>query len=87
MLSVITIPIMLSVIMLNVVMLSVIMLSVVTLSVVILNVFHLFLNPNNDWIRTLHQGILKGKYHCTIDLLFDWFGIVCFANKNKNYNL
>jgi hypothetical protein len=23
-------------------------------------------------------------YHCTIDLLFDWFGLVCFANKNKN---
>ncbi len=28
-------------------------------------------------------GILKGKYHCTVDLLFDWFGLVCFANKNK----
>ncbi len=23
------------------------------------------------------------KYHCTIDLLFDWFELVCFANKNK----
>jgi hypothetical protein len=23
-----------------------------------------------------------GKYHCTVDLLFDWFGLVCFANKN-----
>jgi hypothetical protein len=23
------------------------------------------------------------KYHCTIDLLFGWFGLVCFANKNK----
>jgi hypothetical protein len=22
-----------------------------------------------------YQGILKGKYHCTVDLLFDWFGI------------
>ncbi len=21
------------------------------------------------------QGILKGEYHCTVDLLFDWFGI------------
>jgi hypothetical protein len=29
------------------------------------------------------QGILKVKYHCTVDLLFDWFGLVCFANKNK----
>jgi hypothetical protein len=30
------------------------------------------------------QGILKGKYHFTVDLLFDWFGLVCFADKNKN---
>ncbi len=29
----------------------------------------------------------KGKYYCTIDLLFDWFGLVCFANKNKNCQL
>ncbi len=28
------------------------------------------------------QGILKGKYHCTIDLLFDWFGISCMATDN-----
>ncbi len=33
--------------------------------------------------RRLYYGILKGKYHCTIDLLFDWFGLVCFANKTK----
>jgi hypothetical protein len=25
----------------------------------------------------------RGKYHCTIDLLFDWFGLICFANKTK----
>jgi hypothetical protein len=35
----------------------------------------------------LNQGILKGKYHCTIDLLFDWSGLVCFANKNKKCQL
>jgi hypothetical protein len=29
-------------------------------------------------------GNTKGKYHCTVDLLFDWFGLVYFANKNKN---
>jgi hypothetical protein len=29
----------------------------------------------------------RGKYHCTIDLLFDWFGLVCLANKNKNCQL
>ncbi len=28
-----------------------------------------------------------GKYHCTVDLLFDWFGLVCFANRNKNCQL
>jgi hypothetical protein len=25
------------------------------------------------------QGILKGEYHSTIDLLFDWFGIICMT--------
>jgi hypothetical protein len=34
----------------------------------------------------------KGKYHCTIDLLFDWFGISCmttdsFFAKQTNPNL
>ncbi len=29
----------------------------------------------------------RGKYHCTVDLLFDWLGLVCFANKNKNCQL
>ncbi len=24
-----------------------------------------------------------GMYHCTIDLLFDWFELVCLANKTK----
>jgi hypothetical protein len=38
-------------------------------------------------LKKLEQGILKGKYHCTTDLLFDWFGLVCFANKNKNCQL
>ncbi len=27
------------------------------------------------------------KYHCTVDLQFDWLGLVCFANKNKNCQL
>ncbi len=29
----------------------------------------------------------REKYHCTVDLLFDWFGIVCFTNKNKTCQL
>ncbi len=32
------------------------------------------------WIR---PGNTKGGYHCTIDLLFVWFGLVSFANKNN----
>jgi hypothetical protein len=28
------------------------------------------------------QGILKGKDYCTIDLLFDWFGISCMTTEN-----
>jgi hypothetical protein len=43
--------------------------------------------PPSPYGLTLLQGILKGKYHCTIDLLFDWFGLVCFANENKNCQL
>ncbi len=37
----------------------------------------------------LHQAreYQRGKYHCTVDLLFYWFGLVCFANKNKNCQL
>jgi hypothetical protein len=26
-----------------------------------------------------------GKYHCTVDLLFDCFGLVCFANKKQKF--
>jgi hypothetical protein len=28
-----------------------------------------------------------GNYHCTVDLLFDWSGLVCFANKNKKMSV
>ncbi len=31
--------------------------------------------------KTPIREYLRGKYHCTIDLLFDWFGLVCFAKK------
>jgi hypothetical protein len=24
------------------------------------------------------------KYHCTVDLVFDWFGLVCFANEKMS---
>ncbi len=45
-----------------------------------------FIVISSKSIWSKDQGILKvkGKYHRTIDLLFDWFLLVCFANKNKN---
>ncbi len=30
----------------------------------------------------LQPGNTKGGYHCTIDLLFDWFGIGCMTTDN-----
>ncbi len=39
---------------------------------------------NGEW---LSREYWRGKYHCTIDLLFDWFGLVSFVNKNKNCQL
>jgi hypothetical protein len=33
------------------------------------------------------QGILKGKDHCTIDLLFDWFGISSMRTDNFCFHL
>jgi hypothetical protein len=42
-------------------------------------------NIRLGWMSNTQARVyLRGKYHCTIDLLFDWFGLVCFANKNKN---
>ncbi len=34
---------------------------------------------SNIYEQVWNQGILKGKYHCTIDLLFDWLGISCMT--------
>jgi hypothetical protein len=31
-------------------------------------------------------GNTKG-YHCTVHLLFDWFGLVCFAYNNKKISV
>jgi hypothetical protein len=31
--------------------------------------------------------LYPGKYHCTVNLLFDQFGLACFANKNKKCQL
>ncbi len=36
-------------------------------------------HPDDGWVREYYRG----KYHCTIDLLFYWFGLVCYANIYK----
>jgi hypothetical protein len=33
-------------------------------------------------IRNISREYLRGKYHCTADLLFDWFGISCMTTDN-----
>jgi hypothetical protein len=33
------------------------------------------------WKNRLEQGTLEGKYPCTNDLLFDWFGISCMTSE------
>jgi hypothetical protein len=38
-------------------------------------------------LKVLDREYLRGKYRYTIDLLFDWFGLASFANKNKNCQL
>ncbi len=38
-------------------------------------------------VQMLEQGILRGKYHCTVDLLFDWFGISCMTIDNLCFYL
>jgi hypothetical protein len=38
-------------------------------------------------IRAYPENTKGGKYHCTVNFLFDRFGLVCFANKNKKLSV
>jgi len=51
------------------------------------NVIKLFCPRFTNFHVKLEQGILRGKYHCTIDLLFDWFGIGCTTTDNFGFYL
>jgi hypothetical protein len=35
-------------------------------------------------MQKVKAGNTKGGSITAVDLLFDWFGLVCFANKRKN---
>jgi hypothetical protein len=39
------------------------------------------------WPNGFCREYQRGKLHCTVNLLFYGFGLVCFANKNKNCHL
>jgi hypothetical protein len=43
----------------------------------------MFVNYDHKTFIVQATGNTKGEYQCTVDLLFDWFGLDCFANKNK----
>jgi hypothetical protein len=46
-----------------------------------------YVKKANNIFDTKRRENLRGKYHCTVDLLFDWSGLVCFANKNKKMSV
>ncbi len=63
---------------------------IIRLSLKVLQILPLVLSGDNQANKTFQgqtREYLRGKYHCTVDLLLGWFGIVCFANKNKNCHL
>jgi hypothetical protein len=37
--------------------------------------------------RSKTREYLRGEYHCSVDILFDWFRQVCLAKKNKKCQL
>ncbi len=44
---------------------------------------NLHLNKQFSHMVCCSREYWRGKYHCTVGLLFDQFGLACFANKNK----
>jgi hypothetical protein len=89
--------IILSMLVLNIIMFRIIILNDIMQSVVMPSVVNLIVaapfcqgiiglsticSPGIHFIPCLHKpGNTKG-YHCTIDLLFDWFGISCMTTDN-----
>ncbi len=43
------------------------------------------------YLRSSYEKLIReywrGKYHCTVDLLFDWFGISCMKTDNFYFYL
>jgi hypothetical protein len=46
---------------------------------------HIQQSPKFD--KPSYRDYQRGMYHSTVDLLFDWFGLVCFANKNQKLSV
>jgi hypothetical protein len=49
--------------------------------------FYLWLFNQTRYNVCFDREYLRGKYHCTVDLLFDWFGLVCFENKKQKLSV
>jgi hypothetical protein len=43
--------------------------------------------PSNIGFISRSREYLRGKYHCTVDLLFDWFEISCMTTDNACFYL
>jgi hypothetical protein len=43
--------------------------------------------PGTEPLYIMARNTKGGKYHCTIDLLFDWFGISCMTTDNFCFHL
>ncbi len=67
------------------VMLSAITLNVIKRNVVKLNIIMLIVVTTKLEAGNTKGG--RGKYHCTVDLLFDWFGINCMTIDNFRFYL
>jgi hypothetical protein len=45
------------------------------------------LSRHKHWYLLAQPKYYRGKNHCTIDLLFGWFVLVCFANKKLKFSV
>jgi hypothetical protein len=42
----------------------------------------LCIHAANSRVETSAREYSRGNYHCTVDLVFDWFGISCMTTDN-----
>jgi len=50
------------------------------------NIYSTGVTHDDHYILIVQAGDIKGGSITTVDLLFDLFGLVCYANKNKKFS-